>query len=95
MIKQLHKLLLLAAAFLFVANSYGEKVVIDGIYYNLNLNNTASVTSGWRGTGHVTIPASITYYNKEYSVTSIGDYAFSSCSGLTSITFPSSLTSIG
>ncbi len=96
MIKQLHKLLLLAAAFLFVANSYGEKVVIDGIYYNLNQNNkTASVTSGWRGTGHVTIPASITYYNKEYSVTSIGNSAFFYCSGLTSITLPSSVTSIG
>ena len=29
------------------------------------------------------------------SVTSIGDYAFSNCSGLTSVTIPASVTSIG
>ena len=29
------------------------------------------------------------------SVTSIGDYAFSSCSGLTSVTIGNSVTSIG
>ena len=41
------------------------------------------------------IPESITYENSKYSVTSIGDWAFSYCTGLTSITIPNSVTSIG
>ena len=34
-------------------------------------------------------------HNKKFCVTSIGNYAFSSCSGLTSVTIPNSVTSIG
>ncbi len=41
------------------------------------------------------IPATVTYNGKTYSVTSIGNYAFSGCTGLTSITIPESVTSIG
>ena len=45
--------------------------------------------------GCKTIPASVTYLGKTYSVTSIGQEAFDNCSGLTSITIPNSVTSIG
>ena len=45
--------------------------------------------------GDVTIPESITYQSLQYSVTSIGRYAFIGCTGLTSITLPNSVTSIG
>ena len=60
---------------------------INGIYYNLNSSaRTAEVTSGSsKYTNSVTIPSSVTYNGVQYSVTSIGYYAFGECSGLTSI----------
>ncbi|MBQ0085482.1 MAG: leucine-rich repeat domain-containing protein, partial [Prevotella sp.] len=47
--------------------------------------------------GSISIPEKVinTRNNITYSVTSIGKYAFSSCSGLTSVTMPNSVTSIG
>lgn len=76
---------------------------IDGAWYTLDKTaNTATVT--YRGssysaytneyTGSVTIPASVSYNGEEYGVTSIGTSAFSSCSGLTTISLPNSVTSI-
>ena len=76
-----------------------SQVLIDGIYYNLDVDNAvAEVTSGaQKYSGEVEIPSSITYNydNITYNVTSIGRYAFSGCTGLTSITIPESVTSIG
>ena len=70
-------------------------VEIGGLYYSLN-GSTAEVTYGDDYySGDVTIPSSVTYNGTEYSVTSIGFYAFWSCIGLTSITIPNSVTSIG
>ena len=75
------------------------------IWYDFNSSTkTASVTyKGDSGksyysneyTGEVVIPSTVTYEGVEYSVTSIGDYAFYYCSYLTSITLPEGLTSIG
>ena len=45
--------------------------------------------------GTLVIPSSVTNNGTTYSVTSIGNYAFSNCSGLTSVTIPNSVTSIG
>ena len=44
---------------------------------------------------NVTIPATITNGENTYTVTSIGNSAFSMCSGLTSVTIPDGVTSIG
>ena len=45
--------------------------------------------------GNVSIPDKVSYQNKTYDVTSIGDRAFYGCKNVTSITLPKSVTSIG
>ena len=77
-----------------------EQVQIGDLYYNLDSSNkTAEVTTvgdyNDSGLTTATIPASVIYNSVTYSVTSIGIYAFSDCSGLTSLTIPNSVTSIG
>ncbi|MBQ8100599.1 MAG: leucine-rich repeat domain-containing protein, partial [Paludibacteraceae bacterium] len=77
---------------------------VDGIWYDFDSSYlTASVTyqTSYSGsykneyTGAVVIPETVTYNSKTYSVTSIGEYAFSNCTGLTSVTIPNSVRSIG
>ena len=58
----------------------------------VNSNNNKS---GANISGKVEIPETVIYDNTEYSVTSIGKKAFSSCSGLSEVTIPTSVTSIG
>ncbi|MBE6291789.1 MAG: leucine-rich repeat domain-containing protein [Bacteroidales bacterium] len=91
-----HLLLLFAALLPLVASA--EKVEIDGIWYNLvSKAKQAEVTSsgGTKYSGSITIPATVTYDGVAYSVTSIGERAFSNCRSLTAITLPESVTSIG
>ena len=79
----------------FSISASADVVEVDGIYYDIS-ETTATVTYGKKEySGDIVIPKSITYENSKYSVTSIGDWAFSYCTGLTSITIPNSVTSIG
>lgn len=83
----------------------GVDYTSDGIYYILE-NGEASVTFNERDldeddepdyndySGVVVIPSSVTYYENTFPVTSIGRFAFRKCSGLTSVTIPSSVKSI-
>ena len=45
--------------------------------------------------GDVKIPESVTFAGEKYSVTRIGESAFSECEGLTSVIIPNSVTRIG
>ena len=69
------------------------------IYYDItsSANHTVKVTSYSYGyySGNIVIPSSVTYNGTNYSVTTIGDHAFSGCTGLTNVTIPNSVDSIG
>ena len=74
------------------------------IYYNY-INNGTELEVTFRGDrydsyskeyqGNVAIPEEVTYMNRTRKVTSIGDLAFYNCSGLTSVTIGSGVTTIG
>ena len=73
------------------------------IYYDYNFSNSTQLIVTYRKdknnssayTGTVAIPETVTYNGKTLSVTSIGNWAFGSCYGLTSVIIPNSVTSIG
>ena len=75
----------------------GKTFTVDGIYYKITdaSKKTVEVTrkDSNKYSGTVNIPATVTYSGATYSVTSIG-VTFNSCSGLTNITIPNSVTTI-
>ena len=75
--------------------SVAEPVEINGIYYNLYpKTKQAEVTSNPNMyQGDINIPDKVNFESVDYDVTSIGEYAFSNCDGLNSVTIPNSVTS--
>ncbi len=76
--------------------------MVDGVYYKI-VDGTAVVTfkgyyssTYWGGySGDVVIPTTVIHEGKTYPVNIIDHYAFIHCPGLTSITIPESITTIG
>ena len=74
---------------------------VDGFYYNFINSGTVEVT--YQGSnyyseaysGDIVIPSSVTYNGNTYIVTRIGEHAFYQSKGMTSLTVPASIESIG
>ena len=65
------------------------------LYYDITSSNSVKVAAcDTTANGDVVIPSSVEYNGTTYSVTSIRNYAFKYCSGLTSVTIPNSVSYI-
>lgn len=91
--------LLLLLALLLPASAAAYDFAVNGIYYDYcNEYGTVEVAqspSSDKYFGYVSIPATVTYNGTTYTVTAIGDWAFYYCYGLTGISIPNSVISIG
>ena len=97
----MRKIIFTLLALLACTISYAEIVRLGDLYYSLG-NTTAQVVkdqttdkSVYSTFITVTIPASVTYNNYTYPVTSIGADAFEYLTNLQAVTLPASVTSIG
>ena len=84
----------------FSRMAFADTQTVNGITWTYTVSNGEASVGGGKSvspavatstTGSITIPSTLA----GYPVTSIGDYAFSDCSGLTLITIPDGVTSIG
>lgn len=75
--------------------SVAENVTVDGISYTLATETREAAVSKKSYSGDIIIPASITYEDVVYKVTSIQRRAFEDCNNLLSVSIPDGITTIG
>ena len=99
---------LLVLAVLFTATTKADAdtpytVTSDDVTFYITISDaTCTITNSTGGTtegtdsysGDITVPEKLTYSDTEYTVTSIGSYAFYGCTSLESVSLPSTVTSI-
>ena len=95
MIIKMKKIVLLLLVMALPLTIMAETVEINGIYYNLK-GSKAEVTYDYEHpySGSITIPSRVTYKSYTFIVSIITDYAFQK-SKVTSVSIPSTVTSIG
>ncbi|MDR0506049.1 MAG: leucine-rich repeat protein [Dysgonamonadaceae bacterium] len=83
---------------LVAENAEGKMIYYDIVKATETAPLTACVVQSYSNNeyfGEITIPESVTFESQTCPVTAIGNYAFSDCRNLTSITLPATVTSIG
>ena len=91
------KLLTLAVALLAATGAWAQVFTFDNLKYTVTDAEAKTVKlTGYetKPEGALTIPATVTNGGTTYSVTSIGQHAFSFCTALTKVTIPNSVTTI-
>ena len=80
-------------------NINGNEVTVTYIdyttYYNYDIYGERRYNYINKYINQVTIPETVTFNCNTYTVTSIGDHAFSNCNSLTGVSIPMSITKIG
>lgn len=71
------------------------EIVVDGVKYKKTGPGEAELIDGKGLSGDITIPGKVSDGGTEYTVVSIGDYAFYNIRNLTSVKFPDTVTRIG
>ncbi len=95
-------LLLMALLFMATSNAFAQASfeTIDGVRYLIDSDAKSATVVPLSGdqkySGDVVVPEKVKANDGvEYPVTAFGENAFKGCGGLTSITIPSSVTSLG
>ena len=98
-------LLAIAVAGFLMSPMDGHDFEVDGICYEIVDDISKIVKVTYKGndreayedeySGEVVIPRELTYRGRNYTVTEIGDYAFSGCGKMTSISIPESVWCVG
>lgn len=99
------KTLSIIALSLFGLTVNAYDFMVNGIAYNINSDgNTVTVTYEVNSSGahyidepegQLTIPSSVSYNGKSYTVTSIGNSSFAWCRKITSVILPNTLIDVG
>ena len=94
--------LLTCTMLLLVAMAAGAETISDvtigNLVYSLDTDTKVATVTGYDSSNKptdVVIPNTIEYGGKNYSVTTIGQWAFVRCSSLASIDIPNSVKTIG